>query len=105
MTVIPCLQEEKRAKGMKELAEKLASRLTGDLSEDEMKAIMEDHEREVANLENALDSEKERQLASLRDKLRKRREEKEAALLRKQKDEVSIKTCVDSYSIVCLPGY
>ena len=77
---------------MKELAEKLANRLTGDLSEDEMKAIMDDHERQVANLENSLDSEKEKQLANLRDKLRKRREEKEAALLRKQKEEVKFST-------------
>lgn len=73
---------------MKELSEKLANKLSGDLSEDEMKAIMDDHEREVSNLENALDAEKEKQLASLRDKLKKRREEKEAALLRKQKEEV-----------------
>lgn len=76
---------------MKKLAEKLANRLAaGDLSEDEMKAIMDDHEKEVANLENALDAEKEKQMANLRDKLRKRREEKEAALLRKQKEEVMI---------------
>lgn len=73
---------------MRELAEKLANKLSGDLSEDEMKAIMDDHEREVVNLENALDAEKEKQLASLREKMRKRREEREAALLRKQKEEV-----------------
>lgn len=74
---------------MKGLAEKLADKLSaGNLSEDEMKAIMDDHDRQVAQLEGMLADEKERQMAALRDKLRRRREEKEAALLRKQKQEV-----------------
>ena len=73
---------------MKRLAENLADKLSGDLSEDEMRAVMEDHERQVAQLEGLLASEKEKQMAALRDKLRRRREEKEAAMLRKQKEEV-----------------
>ena len=73
---------------MKKLAESLADKLSGDLSEEQMKAVMEDHERQVAQLEGMLASEKEKQMAALRDKLRRRREEREAALLRKQKEEV-----------------
>lgn len=82
------MQEEKRSKEMKRLAENLADKLSGDLSQDEIKAAMDDHERQVAELEGLLASEKERQMAALRDKLRRRREEKEAAMLRKQKEEV-----------------
>ena len=70
------------------MAESLADKLSGDLSEEQMKAVMEDHERQVAQLEGMLASEKEKQMAALRDKLRRRREEREAALLRKQKEEV-----------------
>lgn len=73
---------------MTKLAEKLADKLSGDLSEDEMKAIMGDHDRQMAQLEGVLAAEKDKQLAALREKLRRRREEKEAALLRKQKEEV-----------------
>ena len=73
---------------MTKLAEKLADKLSGDLSEDEMKAIMGDHDRQVAQLEGVLAAEKDKQLAALREKLRRRREEKEAAHLRKQKEEV-----------------
>ena len=82
------IQEEKRAEEMTRLAENLADKLTGDVSEDKMRAVMEDHERQVAQLEGLLASEKEKQMAALRDKLRRRREEKEAAMLRKQKEEV-----------------
>ena len=75
---------------MKKLAETLADKLSaGDLSEDEMKTIMDDHDRQVAQLEGVLAAEKDRQMAALREKLRRRREEKEAALLRKQKEEVN----------------
>lgn len=80
-------QEEIRSSEMKKLAEKLAEKMSGDLSEDEMRAVMEDHERQVAQLEGVLASEKEKQMAALREKLKRRREEKEAALLRKQKEE------------------
>lgn len=74
---------------MRQLAEKLANRLAaGDLSEEEMNAIMADHDREVSQLSNVLADEKEKQMADLREKLRRRREEKEAALLRKQQEEV-----------------
>ena len=74
---------------MTRLAEKLASRLAaGDLTEEEMEAIIADHEREVSQLSNILSDEKEKQKAHLREKLRRRREDKEAALLRKQKEEV-----------------
>lgn len=75
---------------MKKLAEKLADKLSGDLSEDEMRAVMEDHARQVVQLEGMLASEKEKQMAALREKLKRRREEKEAALLRKQKEEVRV---------------
>ena len=75
---------------MKKLAEKLAEKMSGDLSEDEMRAVMEDHERQVAQLEGVLASEKEKQMAALREKLKRRREEKETALLRKQKEEVRV---------------
>ena len=73
---------------MKKLAENLAEKLSGDISEDEMKAILTDHDQQVSALEGALASEKEKQMASLREKLRRRREEKEAALLNRQKEEV-----------------
>lgn len=73
---------------MKKLAEKLADKLSGDLSEDEMKAIMDDHDRQVAQLEGVLAADQDKQMAALRDKLRRRREEREAAMLRKQKEEV-----------------
>ena len=82
------MQEEKRSVEMKRLAENLADKLSGDLSEEKMREVMDDHERQVAQLEGLLASEKEKQMAALRDKLRKRREEKEAAMLRKQKEEV-----------------
>lgn len=75
---------------MKKLAEKLADKLSGDLSDDEMRAVMEDHARQVVQLEGMLASEKEKQMAALREKLKRRREEKEAALLRKQKEEVRV---------------
>ena len=78
---------------MKKLAETLADKLSaGDLSEDEMKAIMDDHDRQAAQLEGVLAAEKEKQMAALREKLRRRREEREAALLRKQKEEVNTLT-------------
>ena len=60
---------------MTKLAEKLADKLSGDLSEDEMKAIMDDHDRQVAQLEGVLAAEKDKQLAALREKLRRRRED------------------------------
>ena len=82
------MQEKKRSEEMKRLAENLADKLSGDLSEDEMRAVMEDHERQVAQLEDLLASEKEKQMAAMREKLKRRREEKEAAMLRKQKEEV-----------------
>lgn len=83
-------QEETRAEKIKALAGKLADKLSaGDLTEDEMKAIMEDHHRQLSNLEGVLEAEKDRQAAALREKLRRRREEKEAELLRKQKEEAA----------------
>lgn len=82
------MQEKKRSEEMKRFAENLADKLSGDLSEDEMRAVMEDHERQVAQLEGLLASEKEKQMAAMREKLKRRREEKEAAMLRKQKEEV-----------------
>lgn len=71
-----------------------------------MKAIMEDHHRQLSNLEGVLEAEKDRQAAALREKLRRRREEKEAELLRKQKEEVYFCTfelkgnCKSSYVYV-----
>ena len=87
---------------MKRLAENLADKLSGDLSEEEMRAVMEDHERQVAQLEGLLASEKEKQMAALRDKLRRRREEKEAAMSRKQKEEVQ--TWYELTSVHATPG-
>lgn len=72
------------------LAERLANKLADpNLSEEQMKAIFDEHERDVAQKEDRLAAEKNKQMAEMRDKLRRRREEREAALLRKQKEEVS----------------
>ena len=72
------------------LAERLANRLSDpNLTEDQMKAILEDHERDVSQMEDRLAAEKDKHMAELREKLRRRREEREVALLRKQKEEVS----------------
>ena len=72
------------------LAERLANRLADpNLTEDQMKAILEDHERDVSQMEDRLAAEKDKHMAELREKLRRRREEREAALLRKLKEEVS----------------
>ena len=80
---------------MKMLAERLANKLADpNLSEEQMKAIFDDHERDVALKENMLAVEKNKQMAEMRDKLRRRREEREAALLRKQKEEVSDRSFV-----------
>ena len=71
-----------------------------------MKAIMEDHHRQLSDLEGVLAAEKDRQAAALREKLRRRREEKEAELLRKQKEEVNFcsfklkSNCKTSYAHV-----
>ena len=73
---------------MQDMAMKLADKLSGCTTEEEMKEIMKDHDQELRRLENALSAEKEQQLESLKEKLRKRREEREAALLQKQKLEV-----------------
>ena len=77
------------------LAERLASRLADpNLDEEQMKAILDDHEHDVALMEGRLAADKDKQLAEIRDKLRRRREEKQAALLKKQKEEVSGKPLI-----------
>ena len=77
------------------MAERLASRLADpNLDEEQMKAILDDHEHDVALMEGRLAADKDKQLAEIRDKLCRRREEKQAALLKKQKEEVSGKPLI-----------
>lgn len=74
---------------MQGMAERLADKLSGCASEEEMQEIMKEHDQEVRRLETALSAEKYQQMESLKEKLRRRREERTATLLEKQKLEVN----------------
>ena len=65
---------------MKEAGEELAEQLTGDLSEDEMKRIIDAHNAKVKEMEERYDDEKDRQQAELMEKLAQRRLKREMAL-------------------------
>ena len=65
---------------MKEAGEELAEQLTGDLSESEMKRIIDAHNVKVKEMEERYDNEKDRQQAELMEKLAQRRLKREMAL-------------------------
>ncbi len=74
---------------MKRAAERLAEDLSGDLSEDEIKRVIDLHNKELDRLGNKYDAQKDRQNAELMEKLAKRRAMKEAALREKHEQIVS----------------
>lgn len=69
-------------------AEELADKLSGCTNEEEVRAIMNEHDEELRRLEHTLAAEKEQHLNNLKERLRKKREEREEALLKKQRKEV-----------------
>ena len=65
---------------MKEAGVELAEQLSGDLSEDEMKRVIDAHNAKLKEMEDKFDSQKDRQQAELMEKLAQRRLKKEMAL-------------------------
>ena len=63
-------------------------KLSGDLSEAELKAILSQHEKDLQAALDKHNSAKEKQLADLRHKLEERRRKRERELRDKQKKEV-----------------
>lgn len=69
------------------MAESLTLKLQGDLSDDEVKAILSQHEKDLQSALDKHNSAKERQLADLRHKLEERRRKRERELRDKHKKE------------------
>lgn len=82
--------EAKRRAMMKEAGEELAEQLTGDLSESEMKRIIDAHNVKVKEMEERYDNEKDRQQAELMEKLAQRRLKREMAL-RNEHSKIALK--------------
>ena len=65
---------------MGKAAEDLAEKLSGDLSDSEIAAVIAAHNKELRELESKFDTQKDRQQAELMEKLAQRRLKKEMAL-------------------------
>ena len=83
---------------MKKGGEELAEQLTGDLSEDEMKRIIDNHNAKLKELEGKFDDQKDRQQAELMEKLAQRRLKREMALRDEHSKIVSF--CKFPFSII-----
>ena len=85
---------------MKEAGEELAEQLTGDLSEDEMKRIIDAHTARLKEMEDRFDDQKSRQQAELMEKLAQRRLKREMALRDEHSKIVSFCKCLFSMIMV-----
>lgn len=76
--------EERRQKFEQELQQRKK-----DLSEDQLNALMGDHEQQIALLERNMDAEKQRQISTLQDKIAQRKRMRAEALKSKHEAEMS----------------
>ena len=76
--------EERRQKFDQELEERKK-----DLSGEQLKALMGEHEQQIALLEQNMDSEKQRQISTLKDKIAERKRKRAAALAMKHEAKMS----------------
>ena len=91
MPILLLLQETKRREMMKKSAEELSDKLSGDLTEDEIKSIIAAHNKKLGELGDQFDAQKNRQQAELMEKLAQRRLRREQALREQHAQIVSIK--------------
>ena len=76
--------EERRQKFNKELEQRKK-----DLSDDQLKALMEQHDQQMGLLEQNMDSEKQRQISTLQEKIAERKRKRAKALAAKHDAEMS----------------
>lgn len=76
--------EERRRKFEQELEERKK-----DLSDEQLSALMGEHEQQIALLERNMDSEKQRQISTLQDKIADRKRKRAAAMAMKHEAEMS----------------
>ena len=75
--------EERRLKFDQELEQRKK-----DLSEEQLKSLMEQHDQQMALLEQNMDSEKQRQISTVQDKIAERKRKRAAALAAKHEAEM-----------------
>ena len=107
-------QDQDKQKLYKEHAAKLNSDLDGDLTQKEMDAIIDRHNKELDQALEKFNDNKQRQMAALREQLTQRRRQREAELKKRHKQEASavlqcvflldkiLETALANYVVPCL---
>ena len=84
---------------MKKSAEELSDKLSGDLTEDEIKNIIAAHNKKLGELGDQFDAQKNRQQAELMEKLAQRRMRREQALREQHAQIVSFRKIRSIYEL------